>query len=129
MAKYVTKQRKLLLEYLAGHHDEELSASKIAAELAEKGISTSAVYRNLAMLAKEHQVRKVGVSDSGETFYQYIGGESCKKSLHFSCIKCKKTYHLSEETVCELLAMVEKRDHFLISKEDTILYGICEHCR
>ena len=51
MQKYKTRQRKLLLEHLAAHADEELSARQIENALREYDISLSAVYRNLSIIS------------------------------------------------------------------------------
>ena len=53
MHSYSTRQRKVLLSYLSQHPDELLSARQIEDALADKKISLSAVYRNLAQLETE----------------------------------------------------------------------------
>ena len=55
MQSYSTRQRKVLLAYLSQHPDELLSARQIADALADKKISLSAVYRNLAQLETEEK--------------------------------------------------------------------------
>ena len=47
MAKYSTRQRDILLSYLEAHADEQMSIQKIASDLEEQKVSSSAVYRNL----------------------------------------------------------------------------------
>lgn len=128
MARYVTKQRKILLEYLTEHTDETLTPSKIALDLADKGISTSAVYRNIADLEAEKLLRRVDISGARETYYQYIGKRECKECLHLSCVKCGKTFHLENQITNQLLSQVEESDCFKISKEKTVLYGVCKNC-
>lgn len=129
MAKYVTNQRKTLIEYLCAHHDESLSARKIACDLAHENISISAVYRNLAELEKEGNVRKISKSGSRELFYQYTAAQECKECLHLSCKECGRTYHMSV-TGAELVAdSVKKSEMFDIDKSDTIIYGVCKGCR
>ncbi len=128
MAKYLTKQRKLLLDYLSAHTDETLSAHKVAEDLSDKGISTSAVYRNLSLMEQDGQVRKVGMSDTKEAYYQYIDAKRCRECLHLSCIKCGRTFHLEDDITAQLLKMVARDEQFQISKTHTILYGICKSC-
>ena len=55
MYSYSTRQRKVLLAYLSQHPDELLSARQIEDALADKKISLSAVYRNLAQLETEEK--------------------------------------------------------------------------
>ena len=84
MPKYMTKQRKTLLDFLERHADEELSAKKIEAELSDSGVSISAVYRNLSDLEKEGKVRRISKSGSREVFYLYTDAHECRESLHLS---------------------------------------------
>ena len=58
MSGYNTKQRRALLAFLGEHPDELLTARQMADALAEKQISLSAVYRNLAQLEAEEKVRR-----------------------------------------------------------------------
>ena len=58
MAKYLTRQRKRLLEYLSEHTDEQISARQIAEDLAADQISISAVYRNISALEEEGLLKR-----------------------------------------------------------------------
>ena len=58
MAKYLTRQRKRLLEYLSEHTDEQISARQIAEDLAADQISISAVYRNISALEEEGRLKR-----------------------------------------------------------------------
>ena len=129
MAKYITKQRKRLMEYLSEHTDEEMTARQIAAELTEEHISLSAVYRNLSALEAEGMVRRCVSDQTGEAAYQYIAPEACKASLHLSCRVCKKSIHLNAADTEVLLQAALVHHGFQIEKTETVLYGICEHCR
>ena len=64
MARYATRQRRALQEYLSRHPDESLSARQIAEGLCGDGISVSAVYRNLAQMELEGEVRRTGKAGS-----------------------------------------------------------------
>ena len=69
MTKYLTKQRRILLNYLSEHADEMLSAKEIADSLADQGISVSAVYRNLSALEEEKLIHRVNIGATREIFY------------------------------------------------------------
>ena len=129
MPKYMTKQRKTLLDFLERHADEELSAKKIEAELADSGVSISAVYRNLSELEKEGKVRRISKSGSREVFYLYTDTHECRESLHLSCKKCGKTYHMNSQCADMLINNLAQNDKFTIDKSDTVLYGICKACK
>ena len=78
MAKYTTKQRMLLLDFLSEHIDETLSAGQIAEALSGKRISTSAIYRNLAALEQEGKLKRSAKPGSQEAYYRYTGDEDCR---------------------------------------------------
>ena len=129
MPKYMTKQRKTLLQYLSLHADEKLSAKQIEADLSGEGISISAVYRNLSELEREGKIRRVNQSGSREVFYQYTDGAHCKECLHLSCEKCGKTYHMNTQGAAMLIENLAQSDEFTIDKTSTVLYGVCKDCR
>ena len=129
MPKYMTKQRKALLNYLSMHADERLSAKQIEDALKSEGISISAVYRNLSELEREGKVRRVNNSGSREVFYQYTDGAHCKDCLHLSCEKCGKTYHMNSAVAQTLIENLAQSDEFTIDKANTVLYGVCGDCR
>ena len=90
MAKYVTKQRRQLLDYLSRHTDEQMTARQIADALTQENISLSAVYRNLSDLEADGLLKRSVREGTRDVFYQYIAAEECKNSLHLSCRVCGK---------------------------------------
>lgn len=129
LAKYMTKQRKTLLGYLSAHPDEALSAQEIAAALEGEGVSLSAVYRNLAELETDGQIRRTSREGSREACYQFTGSDACRNSLHLKCKKCGRTFHMDATGAAQLLGVVEKAEGFAVDKGDTVLYGVCEICQ
>ena len=87
MSGYNTKQRRALLAFLGEHPDELLTAHQMADALAEKQISLSAVYRNLAQLEAEEKVRRRANSRSHEGFYQNLDAKVCKVALNMRSVK------------------------------------------
>lgn len=128
MPKYMTKQRKILTEYLSSRTDESISANQIAEALADK-ISKSAVYRNLADMEAEGKLRRVATKGSREIIYQYVDEEKCHDCLHLSCKNCGKTYHMENTAAEKIINSVMKNEDFDIDKERTVLYGICKDCK
>ncbi len=129
MSKYMTRQRKTLLDHLSAHADELLSAQEIADALSGSGVSLSAVYRNLSELETEGRVRRAGKGGSREVYYQFIDADKCKGSLHLQCKKCGRTFHMDAAGAEQLKSVVEKAEGFALDKGDTVLYGVCEVCR
>lgn len=128
MPKYMTKQRRILTEYLSERTDESISANRIAEALADK-ISKSAVYRNLADMEAEGKLRRVASKGSREIIYQYVDEKKCRDCLHLSCKNCGKTYHMENAAAEKLISSVMQNEDFDIDKERTVLYGICKDCK
>ena len=129
MTKYTTKQRMLLMDFLSEHTDEILSTGQIAKELSGKGISTSAIYRNLAALEEEGRLKRSVKPGSQETYYRYIDGEHCRGHLHLSCLRCGKTVHVEETGTDALAHQLAKSEGFALDRTGTVLYGICADCQ
>ena len=125
----MTRQRKVLLDYLSEHADEALSAQEIAGALEGEGVSLSAVYRNLSALETDGKVRRASKGNAREIYYQYIDADACKGSLHLQCKKCGRTFHMDASGAEQLLGVVEKAEGFAVDKADTVLYGVCEICQ
>ena len=106
-----------------------LTARQMADALAEKQISLSAVYRNLAQLEAEEKVRRSAKSGSHEAFYQYLDANGCKGALHMSCVKCGKTFHMADSNAALFAKHLAQSEQFTLDTADTILYGICSDCK
>ncbi|MBQ9536067.1 MAG: transcriptional repressor [Clostridia bacterium] len=128
MAKYITRQRSLLLDYLSRHADESLSARQISLALEDDGVSVSAVYRNLTELENEGQVRRVS-GGGREAYYQYSAAAACRGCLHLLCRSCGHTYHMDMRDARQLADSLEKKEGFALDMAGTVLYGICGACR
>ena len=128
MGKYVTRQRRLLIDYLEQNKDRPLSAQEMAEALLGDGISKSAIYRNLAELETEGRIAKQKLEGQREVYYRYTDAAECKNHVHLSCKGCGKTYHASDSGTAALMEALTKPEHFTIDKGDTVLYGFCEAC-
>lgn len=128
MSKYMTKQRKLLLEYLERHPDELLSVHQIAEDLTDEKISVSAIYRNFADLEAEGKVRRASRNGKRKVYFQYTAAEHCKENLHLSCQKCGKSYHLNPKLADVITQGLATTEEFKISIANTVIYGICSSC-
>ena len=128
MPKYITKQRKILTDYLMQHVDENLSAGQIADALSDT-VSKSAVYRNLADMEAEGKLHRVMGGGGREVIYRYSGSHACSESLHLSCKKCGKTVHMQKQIADALISSVADNDDFSIDRGETVIYGVCAACR
>ncbi|MGX8699215.1 MAG: Fur family transcriptional regulator [bacterium] len=129
MPKYQTKQRKLLISYLSSRPDESISAQEIGAALGAERMSLSAVYRNLAELEAEGQVRRSTPGPNRENYFQYIGCDACRGAIHLSCTRCGKVFHMSPEAAERIAEAVATAENFTLDKGETVLFGLCGRCR
>lgn len=129
MAKYITKQRKILQEYLSSRVDQELSAKKVAEDLADQNVSLSAIYRNLTEMEKEKEIVQCYKEGSREFYFRYIKADDCQSRLHFSCKICNTTEHMPlEETHFIKNRIIEQYD-FTLDLPSTVFYGVCHQCK
>lgn len=129
MSKYVTRQRKTLLAWLRARPDRLFTAQEIAEALQEESVSLSAVYRNLADLEQEGQVRRSAKGGEREIRYQFMAAESCRGCLHLCCTRCGRTFHMDGGGAAALAQAVEKSEGFTLDCAETVLYGVCGACR
>ena len=128
MEKYMTDQRRLLLDFLREHNDRQYSVDDIAEKLCGQGISKSAVYRNIDKLVKEGCVQKSAVDGSRRFLYRYVEGKGCCEHLHLKCVSCGRMYHLDCATSDVIIKLANSRGFFKVNGKLTILYGMCASC-
>lgn len=129
MPVYMTKQRKVLLDFFKNHIDEAVSAQQIAECLKNEDISVSAIYRNLAALEQDGKLQRISKADSREVFYRFKAFSACRDCLHLSCKKCGRTFHLNSSQANNIANTLSDAEDFDLDKSDTILYGVCGRCR
>ena len=129
MPGYNTKQRRTLLAFLGQHPDELFSARQIADALKAEQISLSAVYRNLVQLEADDQIRRYTKSGTQEAFYEYIAADHCKDVVHMKCVKCGRTFHMTEQNAAMLAELLAQNEQFGLDRNSTVLYGTCSQCK
>lgn len=125
---YSTEQRNILLSFLSKNPDKMFSVKQIESGLAGKGISKSAIYRNLAELETEEKIRRCSKSGSREMFYQFYDCQVCRSHIHLSCSKCGKIFHMEDENAQKLILELEQAEGFEINRGESSLIGICKEC-
>lgn len=129
MKAYMTKQRRLLLDFIKERADRQFTAEDIVNELgAAGGISVSAVYRNLAKLAEDGALRKLQHEDGRTAAYQYWRGPECHLHLHMKCTACGCLFHMDGEVSEGIAEKILRQDGFTLDGAKTILYGKCGDC-
>ena len=129
MKAYSTEQRKQLLTFLEFHKDRQFSIEEIADFLCDScNISISAIYRNMNKLVEEGLVVRHAKEGSRKFLFQYVGNRDCSEHLHLKCTSCGQIFHM-DDTSMELIFLTAMKNHFIVDKRKTILYGSCDCCR
>ena len=128
MSRYLTSQRKCLLEYLENNPDRYFTAYEVFSDLKDSRISLSSVYRNLKTLCADGMIEAALGADGRETVYRFIGTADCLDHLHLTCVSCGKTFHADSELCDKMKTFLLDEDQFSLSMSKTVLYGTCSLC-
>ena len=128
MSEYMTEQRRELLSFFTANPDKRFCVKDVAENLKNSNISISAIYRNISRLEQDGYLSRTVKEGSRESYYQCLSAGKCRSCIHLSCVKCGDTFHMAHEVSEALLAAVSQNDGFSISKEKTVVYGVCCKC-
>ena len=130
--KYKTSGRQHIMEYLIEHKDRGVSALDIYSYLEEKGsrVNITTIYRNLDKLVKDGDVMKYASEQGEKCTYQYTERKTeCHNHLHLKCTVCGGVIHLDCGFMKEFGRHIEEHHKFVIQCQNSMIYGVCEHCR
>ena len=116
-SKYRTKQRDILLEYLASAPGDHTTAADVCAYFRQQGmpIGQSTVYRQLENLVAEGLLNKYIIDANSPACFEYVG-EAAREGAD-SCELASIRSHLFDA------------HGFRLDPLRTVLYGLCEDCR
>ncbi len=128
----VTGQRLLVLNIMAAHSDEHLTAEEIydLAKISRPEIGLATIYRTVQVLLELHIINKV-TFDDGYARYE-LTGEDCPsghRHHHAICTACKRVYSLETDLLDKLEQQVFRSIGFEVTNHEVKLYGLCESCR
>ena len=125
---YLTKQGRLIREYLESLGGRHVSVQEIAENLPEK-VGVSTIYRQLEKLEEQGLVRKY-ISDGEPACYQFAGEHisGCGGHLHLKCSACGRLIHLECEEFDKLSEHLYREHGFRTDPLRTSLYGVCRDC-
>ena len=120
-----SKQREALLKVLKST-DTHPSAYWIYDELKKEipNISLATVYRNLAKLAQNGEILKLGLSSDMERF-----DGSTKDHAHFVCNKCNSVLDIFDIDASPCFHAAQTELNCEISGYSLVFYGICSNCK
>lgn len=107
MRSHVTAEE--VYEYVAGAHPS---------------IGKGTVYRNLAVLAEEGKIRKIGIPDGPDRF-----DFTLPRHYHIRCVKCGKVLDVDMDELAGVLEQIRDRHGFLFMDYDILFKGICPECQ
>lgn len=120
-----SKQRSLILSILsqsAGHMTAEQVYQK--AREHEPHISLGTVYRNLNVLSKNNEIRKINIAGANSIF-----DKNSYSHIHFRCIKCGRIQDISDTHVDNIIKNFEDNTGNIVYTNDIVLGGLCQKCK
>lgn len=127
----VTGQRQLVLEIMAAHPGEHLTAEEIFGLAREQSpeIGLATVYRALQVFIDLHVIDRISLDDGFARFElsQELGSER-HHHHHAICLACKRIVSLEEDLLGPLEDRVMERLGFSVADHEVKLYGYCREC-
>lgn len=129
--QYKTKQKELIVDYLAALSDNHTTVNQIQAHFIKEEIpiGLTTIYRCLESLVENGLVRKYMLDPASGACFQYVGEtKHCDEHFHLKCEKCGELIHLECSFLGEIAPHIMKKHHFQLNTAKTVFYGLCEHC-
>ena len=131
--EYSTEKRKLILDFLKKHSDEDVSVKDIENYLCNENdinVNLTTIYRYLEKLERSGSVLKHSDEKNKKTTFQYVVPDgSCHEHLHMKCSVCGKIYHMDCEFMEEFKKHIEQHHGFKLECKNSMLYGLCSNCK
>ncbi|HIX15637.1 MAG TPA: transcriptional repressor [Candidatus Hungatella pullicola] len=127
----VTSQRLLVLEIMAGHPGEHLTAEDIygLARQEDPEIGLATIYRTVQVLVELQVIDKVSFDDG---YARYELGDSGDKSRHHHhhaiCSRCGKVLSFEGDLLDTLEQALWDSRGFQVTDHEVKLYGYCREC-
>lgn len=124
MQRRNTKQRTLILDIVRAHGDHP-TAEDIYRDVHEQNpkVSRGTVYRNLNLLEETGDIISIEVP-GGNRF-----DRRCDPHAHVICCSCGAVCDAMVEHDHALDGMVEGQTDYIITRHETLFYGICPSCQ
>ena len=132
-ARYNTKQREILLNYLRTVPGEHITAADACSYFREQGtsIGQSTIYRQLESLVDEGVINKYIIDSNTPACFEYTGEDSHADTeicFHCKCEKCGKLIHMHCDELEGIGQHLLEHHGFRLNPMRTVFYGLCEDC-
>ena len=131
----VTNQRLLVLQVLAEHGDEHMTAEDIfelvREDYPEIGLAT--IYRTVQLLLDMQLVDRIMLDDGcvryeiGDFLDEQEGHRH--HHHHLICTECGSVSAFRDDLLEDLEAYIEKKTGFQVTDHELKFYGVCRKCR
>ena len=131
----VTNQRLLVLQVLAEHGDEHMTAEDIfelvKEDYPENGLAT--IYRTVQLLLDMQLVDRIMLDDGcvryeiGDFLDEQEGHRH--HHHHLICTECGSVSAFRDDLLEDLEAYIEKETGFQVTDHELKFYGVCKKCR
>lgn len=131
----VTNQRLLVLQVLAEHGDEHMTAEDIfelvKEDYPEIGLAT--IYRTVQLLLDMQLVDRIMLDDGcvryeiGDFLDEQEGHRHHHR--HLICTECGSVSAFRDDLLEDLEAYIEKETGFQVTDHELKFYGVCKKCR
>ena len=128
----VTNQRLLILEVLAAHRDQHMTAEDIYDLVKEDypDIGLATIYRTLQLMLEMQLVDRINLDD-GCVRYEIgdqFDGELNHHHHHLICKTCGKVLPFRDDLLDELERHIEDKTGFHVEDHELKFYGQCKEC-
>lgn len=128
---YRTKQRAVILDFLAAHPERTFDVESLHKALLANGekVSRTTVYRMLKRLAEEKRI--VSFFDEAQKLTRFRFDPDRAGSagqIELKCSACGKVERLDCSALSSFEAHLRSEHHFRLSCAERVFSGVCENC-
>ena len=128
---YRTKQRAVILDFLAAHPERTFDVESLHKALLANGekVSRTTVYRMLKRLAEEKRI--VSFFDDAQKLTRFRFDPDRAGSagqIELKCSACGKVERLDCSALSSFEAHLRSEHHFRLSCAERVFSGVCENC-
>lgn len=126
----LTKQRKIILEFLLNIDGEHLNSEEIYANLKKDfpDIGIATVYRTLVLFEKLGIVQKIDLDDGYSRYEIYELGQK-HRHHHLICTRCGGIQEVKYDLLDTIEEQIMNKNNFLIKDHNVKFYGYCSNCQ
>lgn len=120
-----SRQRESIREFLISRKDHP-TADIVYASVRRRNpnISLGTVYRNLTLLAKSGEIKRLSLGDGVDHF-----DADTSPHYHFVCRECGSVIDLEMDSIEKIVDAARANFDGQIEGHMTYFYGICSHCK